>query len=101
MKFSEVAALLESGDRVTFRPHGNSMTPRIESGQLVTLDPDTSNIKRGDVVLARVHGNLLLHLVRAWKVQGGKKRYLIGNNHGKINGWTSKIYGKLDELDKR
>ena len=30
---------LQEGERVSFRPRGNSMSGKIESGQLVTLEP--------------------------------------------------------------
>jgi hypothetical protein len=68
------------------------MTPRIRSGQLVTVAPvDLADLKVGDVVLCRVRGSEYFHLVKA--IQGNKVQ--IGNNHGKINGWTRTIYGKL------
>ena len=86
---------LRSGETVTFRPHGNSMTPRIKSGALCTVEPLTmdSEIKLGDVVLCKVRGAQYLHLVKAQE----EDRVLIGNNHGRINGWTNRqhIYGRL------
>src|SRR5688572_25728834 len=57
---------LRAGETVSFRPRGNSMTGRIESGQLCTVVPvDTATLKVGDVVLCKVRGNEYLHLVRA------------------------------------
>lgn len=85
---------LRAGEVVQFRPRGNSMTPLIRSGQLVTVEPvDPSELKVGDVVLCRVRGSEYLHLVKA--IQGN--RFQIGNNHGKINGWVkgNGIFGKL------
>jgi hypothetical protein len=82
---------LLAGNQVSFRPVGNSMTPRIQSGQLVTFSPDISNVEVGDIVLCKVNGNIMVHLVSA--IQGG--RYQISNNHGHVNGWTKKIYGKV------
>lgn len=35
-------AALKEGKTIQFRPHGNSMTPKIESGQLVTVEPVTA-----------------------------------------------------------
>jgi len=88
---------LQSGSEVTFKPHGNSMTPLIYSGDTVTVSPITpeSKINVNDIVFCKVKGNIYLHLVKA--VNGAGDKFLIGNNHGKINGWTSrnKIYGKL------
>lgn len=85
---------LRAGETVSFRPRGNSMKPRIESGQLCTVSPvDPSTLQAGDVVLCRVRGAEYLHIVKA--IQGD--RYLIGNNHGRINGWVGRncIFGKL------
>ena len=84
----EIDALLQ-GSAVSFRPVGNSMTPRIKSKQLVTVSPDITNIQVNDIVLCKVRGNILVHLVSA--IQGD--RYQISNNHGHVNGWTTKIYG--------
>lgn len=85
---------LLKGKTVSFRPRGNSMTPKISSGQLCTVAPITPNeIQLGDVVLCKVRMNEYLHIVKA--IQG--EWVLIGNNHGYINGWThvSSIYGRL------
>ena len=86
---------LQAGETVSFRPVGNSMTPRIYSGQLVTVSPDISNVEVDDVVLCKVNGNIMVHLVTA--IQGG--RYQISNNHGHVNGWTKKIYGKVIKVE--
>jgi hypothetical protein len=80
---------------VTFKPHGSSMTPLIRSGQEVTvhrLDAPEA-LKAGDIVLARVHGVTYLHKILA--VDRARKRVQIGNNHGRVNGWTPwrKVYG--------
>jgi hypothetical protein len=86
---------LKQGLTVQFRPRGNSMTPRIKSGQLCTVAPiDTQAPPQvDDVVLCKVKGAQYLHIVKA--VQGD--RYLIGNAHGRINGWVGHacVYGKL------
>jgi phage repressor protein C with HTH and peptisase S24 domain len=84
---------LQRGEVVQFRPHGNSMTPRVRDGQLVTVIP-CKNPRRGDVVLCRVGRSELLHLVKA--VRG--ERVLIGNNHGRLNGWTNRrnIFGRVE-----
>lgn len=87
---------LEKGETVSFRPRGNSMSPRIESGWLCTVEPLGERApEKGEVVLCRVAGAEYLHLVKA--VDGG--RALIGNNKGGTNGWTplAKVYGRLVE----
>ncbi len=74
------------------------MRGRINSGQLVTLDP--ARIPEvGDAVLCRVRGNVYLHLVKAIQGHGEKRRYLIGNNLGKINGWTATVYGVVTKVE--
>lgn len=93
---SKLIEKLKSGETVSFRPHGKSMTPRIESGQLCTVEPvDSSILKTGDVVLCRVKGTEYLHIVK--DIKDGK--FQIGNNHGHINGWvkSDQIFGKLKE----
>jgi hypothetical protein len=78
---------LLQGETVQFRPRGNSMSGKIESGQLVTVIPIKDRAPRiGDIVLCKVNGAQYLHLVKA--VSGD--RFQIGNNRGRINGWTSR-----------
>lgn len=74
------------------------MRGRIESGQLVTLDPNLEP-KVGDAALVRVRGNVYIHLVKAIQGAGENKRYLIGNNHGRINGWTTTVYGVVIKVE--
>ena len=78
---------LSRGEAVQFRPRGNSMSGKIESGQLVTVHPIGDRIiKIGDIVLCKVNGVQYVHLVKA--ISGD--RFQIGNNRGRINGWTSR-----------
>lgn len=91
-------ALLRQGQTVKFRPRGNSMQPRIKSGQLCTVEPATvNNVDVDDVVLCVVRGAQYLHLVKA--KQG--ERLLIGNNRGGTNGWIGPtgLFGKLVSVD--
>jgi len=83
---------LKNGETVQFRPRGNSMKGKVDSGQLVTVEPVSERqLQKGNIVLCKVNGSQYLHLIKA--VNGG--RYQIGNNIGKINGWISQnsIYG--------
>jgi Peptidase S24-like len=85
---------LQAGETVQFRPHGNSMTPRIRSGQRVTVAPvELDAINVGDIVLARVRGVLRLHKISA--IDSTRRRVQISNNHGYVNGWTGydRVYG--------
>jgi hypothetical protein len=89
---------LKRGETVSFRPRGNSMTGKIESGQLCTVtpvDPDTLSV--GDIVLCKVNGAEYLHLIKA--IQG--PRFQIGNNRGRINGWitANSIFGRCVRVD--
>lgn len=89
---------LQKGETVQFRPHGNSMTPIIKSGQLVTLAPvDPATLQVGDVVLCKVRGHQYLHKVSALKGQ----QIQISNNKGHVNGWTTpkNIFGKLVKVE--
>ena len=92
-------AALRAGEIAQCRPHGGSMRGRIESGQLVTLDPRPEP-QVDDAVLCRCRGNVYVHLVKAIQGHGDKRRFLIGNNRGKINGWVGRqaIYGVVTEV---
>jgi hypothetical protein len=90
-------AKLKLGETVSFRPKGNSMQGKIESGQLCTVQPcDPSTLEVGDVVLCKVKGREFLHLITA--IRGAQ--FQIGNNKGRINGWVSAnaIFGRCIEI---
>jgi SOS-response transcriptional repressor LexA len=91
-------AALKEGKTVKFRPRGNSMSGKIESGQLVTVTPlNGITLKQGDIVLCKVNGNQYLHLIKA--LQGD--RVQIANNRGHINGWVGRnnIYGICTKVE--
>ena len=77
---------------------GNSMTPILKSKQAVMCDPVDENtiLEKKDIVLAKVGGHYYLHLIHAIKGD----QYLIGNNHGHMNGWVKRnnIFGKVVEI---
>ena len=90
-------ARLLAGETVSFRPHGRSMSPRIESGQLCPVEPTApESLAVGDVVLCQVGDAQYLHFVKAI----GSGRYQIGNNRGGINGWVEPhaIFGRLSHV---
>lgn len=90
---------LRRGETVQFRPRGNSMAGKIESGQLCTVIPTRiEELEVGDIVLCKVNRFQYLHLIKA--IQG--KRFQIGNNRGRINGWIGEngIYGYCRNLKK-
>lgn len=86
---------LAKGEEATFRPKGNSMKPKIESGQKITVSPDISDLNVGDIVFCKVNGNHYIHLIKSID----SDRFLIGNNRGGINGWTRKIFGKVTKVE--
>jgi len=69
------------------------MVPLIRSRQPVTLEPCTwEDCEKGDMVYCKVKGNMYTHLVKA---KNPKRGVLIGNNRGRNNGWTKRVYGKV------
>ncbi len=99
--YSRHIEALRAGRVVSFRPHGNSMQGRVESGQLCTLEPvkDPSALKVGDIVLAKVHGHVYLHLIKAIQVNG-IRRFLIGGVRSE-NGWASEnaVFGRCIRIE--
>lgn len=90
MAYNERTAVepLRRGETVEVRGVGNSMTPLLTSGQTITMEPVTSDteLKKGDVVLAKVNGRHYMH-----KITGLRGDLVqISNNHGHVNGWTSR-----------
>lgn len=84
------------GETVQFQPFGNSMSGKIESGQLVTVEPvDPDSLQVGEIVLCKVGKAYWLHLIKA-KRDG---QFLIGNNHGHENGWTRSVYGRVTRVE--
>ena len=89
---------LKKGEEVQIRPRGNSMTGKVNDGELVTLSPSSlDKLEKEDIVLVRVKGRDYLHLIKA--IDG--ERYQIGNNRGGINGWVGlkSIYGKAIRVE--
>lgn len=88
-----IAERLQQGETVSFRPRGHSMSPHIRDGELVTVRPagDGEELREAMIVLAKVHGTMYLHFIRAID---RKNRVLIGPQHH-VNGWTTrdKVFG--------
>ncbi len=79
------------------------MTPRIKHRQKCTYAPVSSHddVSIGDAVFCKVGSRYYTHLVKAKIAKGESYIYQIGNNHGKINGWTTldKIFGKVIAIE--
>lgn len=90
---------LDSGRQVVINPKGDSMSPKIVSGAEVTIIPvnDVDTLRKGDVVLVSIGRTHYLHLISAIN----KDSVQISNNHGCINGWTSKenVYGLVTAIN--
>lgn len=87
---------LLDGETFETSEKGNSMTPLLESGEKHIITPiKLEDVKVGDIVYCKVKGNYYTHIVKAIN---DKRGLLIGNNHGKINGWTKKVYGKAIKI---
>ena len=88
---------LAAGETIKFRPHGNSMDPKIKNGELVTVAPLTDEIELdiGMPVYATVKSRKVLHLISAIKGGEDNTEYQISNIRGFVNGWVnrSKIHG--------
>jgi len=98
---------LAAGETVKIRPRGNSMQPRINSGDEVTIVPigdsyeDQDKIKKGDIVFCWVNGHYCVHLVQAVQQKMGGCRYQIGNNKKRTNGVIdiTRIFGKATRVE--
>lgn len=89
---------INQGKLAKVRPHGGSMRGRIESGQLVTIEPASfADVEIDDVVFIKWKGNYLLHLVK----EKFDDQILVGNNLGKVNGWApaNSILGRVIKVE--
>lgn len=90
---------LLNGEKCKVVGYGQSMTPRIKSGQTVIVDPITEDtiLKKNDIVFCKVKGHFYLHKISAIR---NNVSYQISNNHNHVNGWISRnnIYGKVTEI---
>ena len=92
---SITAEHLQNGETCIVTGYGNSMTPKLKSGESVIMEPVTEEtiLKKGDIVLCKVNGNYYCHLISS--IRGNS--YQISNNHKHVNGWISKnnIFGRM------
>jgi hypothetical protein len=90
-KYELLKSKLEMGEEASMKCFGNSMTP-------ILSNPSTCHYRQepyyqvGDIVFCKVKGRYIdAHLITS--INGTK--FLISNNHGHHNGWTSTIYGRV------
>ena len=75
------------GFAADFRAFGSSMEPVIPSGSMVTIEPvDVERIELGDIVVARVGGSTMLHLVKT--IDASRRQVEISGTSGSADGWT-------------
>jgi phage repressor protein C with HTH and peptisase S24 domain len=75
---------------------GNSLTPKVKSGSILTFEPK-SDYKVGDIVFSKVRGRYIdAHQITKVDAEG---RYLISNNKGHDNGWTRSVFGKVTKIE--
>lgn len=91
------------------KPSGNSMTPIIHSKDKILIENrdwvreayGRYDYRVGDAVYCKVKGRYYVHLIKAIKKDGDSLFYQIGNNKGRINGWTneSNVFGVVIEVN--
>lgn len=77
------------------------MSPRIKSGELVTVEPcNPASIKKNDIVFCRVGLKYYVHLVQSVQQKMDGYRFQIGNLKGHTNGTISEqnIFGKITKI---
>ena len=95
-----VEELLQEGKAVQIKPRGYSMYPVIVPGrdEVIVRKEDLSELKRGDVVLYRRDGSILvIHRIYRKKEDG---YYMVGDNQTEIEGplRPDQIRGKMVAL---
>ena len=89
-KYERLIQNLQDKGEGNIKMFGNSMTPLIKSGTTLTFKV-ANNYNTGDVVFCKVKGHFYAHKI----IKISDESYLIGNNKGRINGWTRCIYGVM------
>jgi hypothetical protein len=83
-----------------FRAFGTSMEPVIPSGSQVTVAPvDVGRLELGDIVVAQVGDETMLHLVKA--IDDSGRRVEISGTSGPASGWTTfdQVYGICTQIE--
>ena len=95
-------ALLREGHSVRFRAAGLSMAPSIEDGDVITVAPPTTAVRRGDVLLYLSGGRLTAHRVIG-RVRGGEPLLRM---RGDAPGWEEErvrldaILGRVESVER-
>jgi hypothetical protein len=98
-------ARLRAGESISFSGAGNSMVPRIRSGDTCTYVPVLSDddVDVGDMVFCHVAGMYTTHLVTAKHAPAGAATFQISNNHGHVNGTVTRasVFGRVVAVEGR
>ena len=100
-----VKAHLLEGDTVSFRSSGNSLYPRVISGDSCTYEPIANHdlIQLGDIEFCEVQPDdrFYAHIVKRIGEFEGQRCFTIANISGRENGWCfdEHIYGKLIHVE--
>lgn len=95
-KYERIKHELSLGKEAKMKVFGNSMTPKIKSGSILTFKA-FDNYDIGDVVFCKIGQKIIdAHLIVK---KDRRKGYMIANNHGHENGWTTCIYGKVIKIE--
>lgn len=96
----DIEKLLEDGKTIQLKPQGYSMYPIWVPGrdQIIVAPIKDHKLKRGDVVLFRREGSILV-IHRIWK-RKGDEFYLVGDNQSEVEGpiYRPAIKGILVEI---
>lgn len=102
-KKQDIEQLLAEGTAIQIKPNGYSMYPLFVPGrdEAVIAPVNSKKLKRGDVVLYRREGSILV-LHRIWKKQGNTY-YMVGDNQREIEGplQEQQIKGILVEIVRK
>jgi SOS-response transcriptional repressor LexA len=91
MKYKRLLTDLASTGRGQMKVFGHSMEPIIASGTLLEFRVK-AEYEVGDVVFCKVRGRYIdAHKI----IKKGGGRYLIANNKGWENGWTSRVFAAV------
>ncbi len=96
-KYRRLQAELAEFGTGRMKGFGPSMLPVLVSGSTLTYVKSAA-YRVKDIVFCRVRGRWTdAHHITATKTEKGKAMFLISNNHGHDNGWTSAdhIYGRV------
>ena len=95
-KYERLKNELQLAGTGKMKAFGSSMLPILKSGSLLTFEKEI-DYHIGDIVFCKVKGRY----IDAHKVikKDTGKGFLIANNHGYENGWTSVIYGRVTQAE--